>query len=275
MVLEKNSNEPEVRAYFGNPIKHQYVTPNYFRDETYEYDTGTETNLSKYMDEKAITEMIKVNSEITRILDKFKITIKINMNVLHDLSLNHLPQTRKIALGIANHLPQEFESSINRKALAEATTLHDLAKVIIPEDILNKAGALNSKEREIMSKHAELSYEMLKNTDLDKETLNLIKNHHDNPQKSSSVTNPNEVQDLNLQILSIADVYSALREKRCYKAPLTREKSLEIINKEVKQGKFHPSVFDALVKYTDKENLTKRKSKWQIFNLKPVNSLRP
>ncbi len=42
--------------------------------------------------------------------------------------------------------------------------------------ILNKNGALNPAEREIMEQHALLSYELLKTTDLDKQTLDLIKN---------------------------------------------------------------------------------------------------
>lgn len=274
MLLETESNQPSVREYFSNPIRHQYTN---FAEGEYEYDLGTDTNLSKYMNENAITEMIKVNSEITKILDKFKIAIKINMQILHDLAKNHLPATRKIAIGIANNLPQDVKANVNQKALAEATTLHDLAKVIIPENIINKAGALNEKEREIMSTHAELSYELLKNTDLDKETLNLIKNHHDNPlKKSNAVTNPNKVEDINLQILSMADIYSALREKRCYKESLTKEKSLEIINEQVKEGKFHPQVYDALVKYTEtEEELSNRKSQWKIFNFKATNSLRP
>lgn len=275
MLLEKNSNQPSVRDFFDNPIRHQYVAPNGSGDEKYEYDLGTDTNLSKYMNEKAISEMIKVNSEITRILDKFKIVVKINMKIMHDLSKNHLPHTRKIALGIANNLPQDLKTTVNQKALVEATTLHDLAKVIIPEDILNKAGALDEKEREIMQKHAVLSYELLKTTDLDKETLNLIKNHHDHPQKSRAVTNPNSVEDINLQILSMADIYSALKEKRCYKEALTTEKSLEIINKQVEQGKFHPYVYNALVKYAKAEDSGQRKPQWQIFNFKPVDSLRP
>lgn len=227
-----------------------------------DYDFG----LHKYLNEKSISEMIQVNSEIENILQRFKISVKINMQVLNNLVKNHLPQTRDVALGIANNLPRGLKRDVNRKALAEATGLHDIAKVIIPENIVNKAGALTQNEREIMEEHARLSYEMLKTTDLDKNTLNLIKHHH---------ADENYMDDINLQILSIADVYSALREKRSYKDEMSREQALEIIKKETKRGKFSVNVYNALVEYVNKEEShlsLKRNSKWQIFNLKPVNS---
>ena len=53
--------------------------------------------------------------------------------------------------------------------------------------------------------------------------------------------------DINQQILSVADKYSALTEKRSYKDPMPAEKALAIIYKDVKDGKTHPFVFKALV----------------------------
>lgn len=272
MVLETSSNQLGVQDFFANPVKNQSAVKSLLGGESASY-SGADSNLNKYLNEKAISEMINVNTEISRILDKFKISVKINMGILNNLVQNHLPQTKNTALGIADNLPQNFKSAVNRKALVEATVLHDIAKVIIPENIVNKQGSLTEAEREIMKEHAKLSYELLKTTDLSEETLNLIKNHHQNPQKTG-YPNADEdfVSDLNLQILSMADIYSALREKRSYKAELNREQALEIINKETQEGKFHPQVYKALVDYTNKEE-SSLKSKWQIFNFKFANSL--
>ncbi len=236
-------------AYSSNP----YIS--------YSQYSSFDDTLAKYLSEKSISEMIKVNSEIRRILARFKIPIKINMKILRHLVKNHLPATKKIALGIAEYLPDTYKPFVNKKALAEATCLHDIAKVIIPENILNKAGALNKSEREIMDEHAKLSYELLKTTDLSHDTLDLIKNHHD-----ANCSKP----DINLQILSIADIYSALREKRSYKKELTKEQSLEILKKEMQKGKFDKNIYKALVAYAEKEDSGNRKRK--IFNLEFVNS---
>lgn len=252
-----SGSQPSVRDYFS-PM-HSKVAINPLLSNEYTDCAVAEMSLNKYLNEKAISEMINVNSEITRILNKFKVSIKINMGILNNLVQNHLADTRKIAMGIADNLPHNFQSSLNRKALAEATTLHDIAKAIIPENIVNKEGALTEAEREIMKEHATLSYELLKSTDLSEETLNLIKNHH-------------EPESLEEQILSMADIYSALREKRCYKAEMTNEQALAIIAAETEQGKFHSVVYDALVEYANSvEKLAQVKPKWQIFNFKFVN----
>jgi len=254
MVLEKNSNQPSVRDFFVNPIRHEDVVSKYLpRNESAE-DSDIHEHLYKYLNEQAISEMIKVNSEISKFFSKFKISIKINMKILDNLVNHHLLHTRNIAVGIANNLEPHLQPFVNYKALNEATSLHDLAKVIIPEEILNKKGRLIGEEIEIMQKHSDLSYEMLKSTDLDKETLNLIKNHHQASQKTDSrEAEKNFVSDINLQILSMADIYSALREKRSYKPEMSKQEALEIINEDVKQEKFHYCIFEALCKYADEE----------------------
>lgn len=272
MGLDKGSNRIGVGDYFINPINNKTALQCYGDIDSADY-SGFDSNLYKYLNEKSISEMIKVNSEINRILTKFKIAVKINKKILNNLMRNHLPQTRDIALGITKYLPQNLKRSINRKALVEATSLHDIAKVIIPENIINKPGRLSDDEREIMDEHAKLSYEMLKSTDLDSETLDLIKNHHHSHNGADGFGRYN-TENINLQILSIADIYSALREKRSYKTEMSKEQALKILSEETEQGKFHPSVYEALVEYSNRdEKSNKRDFKWQIFNFKTANSL--
>jgi len=267
------ASEIGVNDYFDSPIRNHSAVKCFGASDVVE-SSGCDSDLQKYLSEKSISEMIQINSEISRILSKFKISIKINMGVLDNLIRHHLPETKKIALGIADKLPSYLKSKVNRDALFKATSLHDIAKVIMPENIINKAGKLTDSEREIMKEHSVLSYEMLKTTDLDNETLNLIKNHHQNPQKSGyPKADANFVSDVNLQILSMSDIYSALREKRSYKNSMTKEQALSVIKKETDNGKFHPVIYGALVDYANStECSAKSNSQRQIFNFKPVNS---
>ena len=270
MVCQETSSEALVRAYFGKKIDNKSALRCYGDVDNADY-SGFDSDLYKYLNEKSITEMVKVNTEIKDIMNKFKISIKINMGILNNLLGNHLPQTTKIALGITEYLPEELKNTVNKKSLAKATGLHDIAKVIMPEAIINKPGALNNKEREIMKEHARLSYEMLKTTDLDRETLDLIKSHHSS---SQSICNSDNVENIDLQILSIADIYSALRERRSYKPEMSREKALSILEEETNGGKFHRCVYEALVEYSKHEgDLSKRNGKWKIFNFKSKHSL--
>lgn len=234
------------------------------------------SDLSKYINPKAIEDMIRANPNITKILNEAKIPVKVNMKALQELSQGHLLETRNTTLGVLNNMPQDFKTSINSQALLKAAILHDFGKVLIPESILNKNDKLTDNEKAIMEKHSELGYELLKTTDLDKQTLELIKNHHQNAQKTGyPAVDETFVADMNTQILSASDMYSALREKRSYKDELSKNTALAIIHREVKGGKLHPYVFKALVDFANKEELKSKpiEQERNVNNFQLVNRL--
>lgn len=279
MGLEITSNQmPSVGAqsrYFLGVLQ-KYVDAQKTVCPAIKPDTvSINTDLYKYLNANAIAEMVKINAEIKRILEEFKLPIKINMSVLHNLIKNHLPQTKKAVVGIANNLPQDLRESVNMPAIQKAAVLHDCGKVLIPEKILNKQGVLNEKERAIMEKHAILGYEMLKGTDLDEETLKLVRNHHQNAQKSGyPKVEETYVSDINSQILSAADIYSALREKRSYKKEMGKNQALSVMHKEMQKGNIHPHIFKALVDYANQEEKSAQiKPQRKISNFKLVNCL--
>ena len=128
--------------------------------------------------------------------------------------------------------------------------LHDLGKVLIPSKILNKPAKLNVKEREIMNIHSTLGYELLKTQNLSPKTLELIRYHHQNLQHSGYPAIETTItSDIAVQIVSISDKYSALREARVYRRRLSRLESLLILYREVREGKIAPEIYNALVKY--------------------------
>ena len=113
--------------------------------------------------------------------------------------------------------------------------------------ILNKAGQLTEEEREIMQLHSELGYELLKNKNLSENALGLVKYHHQNPKATGyPAINDNFVYGIDTQILNAADKYSALREKRSYKEPLSREEALKVMREDVKKGIISQEVYNAL-----------------------------
>ena len=134
------------------------------------------------------------------------------------------------------------KSQVNIKSLKEGALLHDFGKVLIPPEILNKNGRLTEEEHQIMRLHTEIGYQLLKNTITDNEVLSLVQNHHNN------IFNRHFVPDINVQILNIADKYSALTEERVYKKAYTPQQALTIIYKDVQNGKIHPFLYNALAK---------------------------
>lgn len=218
-------------------------------------DCFESTTPKKYTTEFALNKAIKENSKINIILKEANIPLKLNMKELEEIQTHHASDTREIAAGIIDNLPFSLKQKTDRQAVENAAYLHDIGKVLIPAEILNKEGKLSGEETEIMHKHSELSYELLKNSGLDKKTLNLIKNHHQNAKKTGYPFVDNTFfADINLQIVSMADKYSALTEKRSYKNQMTSKEALTVILKDVQDGKYNPLIFNSLVKYAQKTN---------------------
>ena len=207
-------------------------------------DSFQSTSPIVLFDEKKINQMISQNPEIKNILNKNNIPVKLNMEELQNLRDNHCKDTMEISVAIAKNLPPALKQYVDMKNLKEGSLLHDIGKVLIPNEILNKNGALTPQEHAVMDLHAELGYQMLRTTGIDNEVLRLVRYHH-----------KNDIPDINLQILNLADKYSALTEKRVYKNELSPKQALTIIYSDVKSGEVDPMLFNALVKSIyDKES---------------------
>lgn len=209
--------------------------------------TGKDEKLQKH----AVKNMLSLNPSIKSLLKKYKIKPEIDTKTLKDLTGGHMNETCNIAEGVFSVLADDLKSGLNKDVIKEASMLHDLGKVLIPSKILNKPAKLNIKEREIMNIHSTLGYELLKTQNLSAETLELIKYHHQNLNHSGypAIGNEKISSDVGVQIVSISDKYSALRETRVYRRRLSRIEALLILYKEVREGKILPEVYNALVKY--------------------------
>ena len=213
-------------------------------------DTFQYTSLNRYVSEKALQQMISANPQVAAILNTSQVNL--NMMELNKLLQGHAKDTQNIAKGIIENLPFSLKNNVDEKAVTDAAYLHDIGKVLIPPEILNKNGRLTPEETEIMHKHSELGYELLKTTDINKKTLHLIRNHHQNAKKSGyPFVGKDFKADLNLQIVALADKFSALTEERVYKSAMTPKQALTIIYKDVQEEKLNPLVFKALVNYTN------------------------
>lgn len=233
------------------------ITPNIYVNRSNNYtsftsagDSFQNTSLDKYTTNVAIKKMIEANPKVKKLVKDFNPQLNLNTEELSALMQNHATETRNITRGIINNLPFSLRNQVDEKAIDDASYLHDLGKVLIPQEVLNKPGKLDEHETKIMHTHSELSYELLKTTDINEKTLQLIRNHHQNAKKTGYPwVNKDFHADLNLQIITAADKFSALTEKRVYKEPMSDKQALTIIYQDVKEGKMHPFVFKALVNY--------------------------
>lgn len=215
-------------------------------------DEGGKTflNTGEHIQKYAVKRMMSLNPSIEALLKQYKIKPEIHTKTLKELTGGHMNETCNIAEGVFSMLSEDLKRDLDKSIIKEASMLHDLGKVLIPSKILNKPAKLNAKEREIMNIHSTLGYELLKTQNLSPKTLELIRYHHQNLQHSGYPAIETTItSDIAVQIVSISDKYSALREARVYRRRLSRLESLLILYREVREGKIAPEIYNALVKY--------------------------
>lgn len=227
--------------------KHNH-TP--FSNSTINSDKFFSNPIDSWLDNLSlILHDAKNNSGIKELSKRYGFSVNsINNKTLKELKFGHLQDTRIKVSEIYSKLPQEIKRDADLKNLQDAAKYHDVGKLLIPDKILNKPGKLSEKEWEIMQLHSDLSYELLKNKGLDNKALELIKNHHLLSGRNGANVSKNIKNDINLQILTAADIYSALTENRAYKKALSKNEALEIISKHVNGGIISEEVFKALSK---------------------------
>jgi putative two-component system response regulator len=133
-------------------------------------------------------------------------------------------------------------------ALRQGAILHDVGKIGISEDILNKPGKLDDHEWEVMRAHPEIGYQICLPM---KSTLGLaldvIRHHHEKLDGSSYPDGlKGEEISLAARIMCVVDIYDALVTDRPYRKGMRKEKAIEILREEVTQGKLDQGVVHEL-----------------------------
>ena len=132
--------------------------------------------------------------------------------------------------------------------------LHDIGKMGIPDTILLKPGSLDDREWEMMRKHPQHAYEMLKPIDYLKPALNIPYCHHE---KYDGTGYPRGLKGeeipLEARIFAVVDVFDALTSDRPYRLAWSEKEALEHIKKE--SGKhFDPRVVTFFLELIDEFN---------------------
>ncbi|MDD9194643.1 transporter substrate-binding domain-containing protein [Aliivibrio sp. S3MY1] len=135
-------------------------------------------------------------------------------------------------------MPKAFVEDIRMIA-----SLHDIGKIGIPHYILKKPGKLDPDEFDVMKQHVNIGYEIIKNTELSIITKNIVLYHHEKWNGKGYLHLAGKDIPIEARIVSIVDVYDALRQKRVYKEGFTHEVAIEIIAEE-RGVSFDPMIVD-------------------------------
>jgi len=130
--------------------------------------------------------------------------------------------------------------------LYQASPMHDIGKVAIPDAILNKPARLTPDEFAIMQQHTLLGYEMLRHSQrpLFQLAAEVALTHHEKWDGSGYPGGlAGEQIPIGGRITALVDVYDALSSRRVYKEAFSEDRVLQII-KEGRGGHFDPDLVD-------------------------------
>jgi putative two-component system response regulator len=121
--------------------------------------------------------------------------------------------------------------------LRKGGMLHDIGKIAIPDAILLKPGRYTPEEFDVMKRHPILGCEICENLKSVRSALPLIRHHHE---KLDGSGYPDKIRGEQIsplvRVVTIVDIYDALRSQRSYKEAFSVEKSLEILWEEANKG---------------------------------------
>ena len=173
---------------------------------------------------------------------------------------NHVKRVAKYSYLLAKLVGLSEEES---QLLELASPMHDIGKVGIPDNILNKPGKLTFDEFEIMKTHASLGYEMLKDSKREILTASATVAHeHHEKWDGSGYPRGLKGTDIHIfgRITAICDVFDALGADRCYKKAWELDKILDLL-KDGKGTHFDEKLIDLFLSNLDEFLLIKDKYK--------------
>jgi len=200
--------------------------------------------------EEALKEIKSLNKELEDTQKEVLFTIGAIAESRSKETGNHVKRVAEYSKLIGIHLGL---SSEDVELLKQASPMHDIGKIAIPDSILNKPGRFDDAEYALMKKHAKLGYEMLNNSTrpLIQLASTIAYEHHERwDGKGYPKGLRGEEISIFGRITSLADVFDALGSDRVYKKAWPMDKIVALI-KEERGKQFDPKIVDIFLENLD------------------------
>lgn len=248
-ILAMDTNAPVIRGEMrlhhknGSWSTFEAVGSNLIRDNF------IESIIFNYRD---ITEHKQAEAKQQQTLDSLKKEVGVAIQVLVSAlearvpyMAGHQSQVNNLACAIATEMrltPEKIEG------IHLASFFHDIGVLSIPAEILSKTAKLTDDEYDLVKKHSQSGYEMLKKVASPWPLAEIVYQHHE---RMNGAGYPRHLKGdeilLEARILAVADVVAAMASQRPYRVAL----SMEVVLEEIKKNKgilYDSSVADACLK---------------------------
>ncbi len=152
------------------------------------------------------------------------------------------------------HLPRHLKGDYNLISLEYAALLHDLGKLTMPEELLNREGELNEEEQALMRTHPQAGVRLLRPIRSFDSIADWILYHHEKVDGSGYYFKRGDSIPFPSKMIAIIDAYSAITMGRVYSGPKTHEETIAIL-KEGAGTKYDEELVDIFVSIPKKEIL--------------------
>ena len=164
----------------------------------------------------------------------------------------HSMHVKNLMTVFYKHLPHYLKSDYNLVSLEYAALLHDIGKLGMPEEILNKEGQLNEEEEALMRTHPQVAVRLLRPIKSFDYIADWILYHHERIDGQGYYFKKGDSIPFPSKLIAIIDSYSAITMGRVYSTPHTYEEAIEIIKSE-SGSKFEPELVDIFVSIPKEE----------------------
>ncbi|MEG2983259.1 MAG: diguanylate cyclase [Peptostreptococcaceae bacterium] len=226
--------------------KHQFI--NTADDALYRAKSLNKNRVEVYYSVlEEIADHIYIDEETGKSLKRF-------INMINKKDRYTYGHTERVVIYLgwfANYLELNEKDKLNLKL---AAYLHDIGKVEIPEEVLNKKEKLTDSEYEMLKKHPTLGVELIKHIKSFEELLPLIKHHHERydgrgyPDKLSGEDIPYLAR-----VISIADSFDAITSHRPYNVRRGHADAIKEL-KRCAGSQFDPELVDKFIKMIELKN---------------------
>lgn len=217
-IQDTLSEDIEIESIIRNELRSKTV------EGVKDFFISVEKNKRHY---KEFKKRIEITLEKILNDDDLMINMK-DLKTFDEYTYKHSVNVTVISMIIGTSLKLSYKEMFN---LGRAALLHDIGKMFVSKEILNKPGKLDTSEMEIMKNHSQFGYKYLKKRyGFSTLTYNGVLDHHE---KYDGTGYPDGISadQINLlaNVVSIADVYDALTSDRPYKKPMCPNDAFEYI----------------------------------------------
>lgn len=211
---------------------------------------GIETLRTRAEHKKAEAQIKRSVEELHTALIQTVQAMGLTMEKRDPYTAGHQQRVAELAVAIAQELglPDEKVEGIILGAM-----IHDIGKLCVPAEILNRPGKLTDAEFAIIRSHPQVGYDIIKDVDFPWPVSDMIFQHHEHLDGSGY---PNGLKGddiiLEAKILAVADVMEAMASHRPYRPSLGINAALKMIKKN-RGTRFDPNVVDACLRLIEEK----------------------